>query len=52
MKPLNWLRNFKRVSFAAVWEFVWVAPTSLHAQVCPFENGGSTLENDGLVRTS
>ena len=23
----------------------------IHAQVCPFDNGGSTLENDGLVLT-
>ncbi len=30
---------------------VGLAAPAAHAQICPFDSGGSTLENDGLVLT-
>jgi hypothetical protein len=47
-----WNRNKRRSLLGAV-VMVWaaIAACSVNAQVCPFENGGSTLENDGLVLT-
>jgi hypothetical protein len=51
MESINFSRNFKRVSFTAVWAVALMASTASFAQVCPFDNGGSTLANDGLVLT-
>jgi trimeric autotransporter adhesin len=51
MESMNLSSSFKRVSFTAVWAVALMASTASFAQVCPFDNGGSTLENDGLVLT-
>jgi hypothetical protein len=55
MKSLNLLRGFKRVCGAATALvaalIVLTVPAASFAQTCPFDNGGSTLENDGLVLT-